>query len=399
MAESQTVLTRSVIADSRQKFCCPIFGEPQSFVHNKLPTYKCVLKCCFEEQYNLSIESNNKFVSFSNVALTVANKIKLLYDKASIPSLSKCRIVTLINSYYGCYTKIRKSYKRDKYKELFKSRLDEFKAKAKSLFDCATCKCTMSLNCTCNKAPNICQCDIIIDCSCEKEKKIPVLELRFMYLQRNYRMGKIGPLDTTVTKKLTLKAQRKDCELNRVLSVRTKDESQKILQDDSSKTDSDSFTEDECEYDEFKPCSLNTTKQWQMRVKLGATALNSDRLGVSDRATALIASSVLQDFGIITETDPSSVIDKSKIRRGKSHVRKAMISEFKPPEESWGLYFDGRRDDTFCIEKVNHKQFRRTIKEEHYSLVEEPGSVYIGHVSPSSSSATDIAPQYYHLFK
>lgn len=60
----------------------------------------------------------------------------------------------------------------------------------------------------------------------------------------------------------------------------------------------------------------------------------ADCLEVSDRATALTASSVLQDFGITTETDPSSVIDKSKIIRGKSLVRKAMISEFKSPEEN-----------------------------------------------------------------
>lgn len=30
-------------------------------------------------------------------------------------------------------------------------------------------------------------------------------------------------------------------------------------------------------------------------------------------------------------------------------------------------------------------------KEEHYSLIQEPGSLYIGHVSPSSGSSNDIA--------
>lgn len=44
-----------------------------------------------------------------------------------------------------------------------------------------------------------------------------------------------------------------------------------------------------------------------------------------------------------------------------------------------------------CIEKASGKHFRRTLKEEHYSLIQEPGSIYIGHVSPSSSSATNIA--------
>lgn len=92
MAELQTVFIRSVIADSRQKFCCLIFDEPWSFIQNKLLTYECVVKCCFEEQYNLSFVSNNKFVSFYNVV----NQIKLLYNKVSILSLSKSSSIIIM---------------------------------------------------------------------------------------------------------------------------------------------------------------------------------------------------------------------------------------------------------------------------------------------------------------
>ena len=59
----------------------------------------------------------------------------------------------------------------------------------------------------------------------------------------------------------------------------------------------------------------------QMRSKLTSTALVSDRFGVSDRATAAIASSVLHDLGMICEKDSSLVIDKSKIRREKQKTR------------------------------------------------------------------------------
>ncbi|CAH0564432.1 unnamed protein product [Brassicogethes aeneus] len=51
---------------------------------------------------------------------------------------------------------------------------------------------------------------------------------------------------------------------------------------------------------------------------------------------------------------------------------------------------DGRKDDTIFVEKLNAKQFRRSQKEEHYSLIQEPGSTYIGHVSTSSSSSNNI---------
>lgn len=55
------------------------------------------------------------------------------------------------------------------------------------------------------------------------------------------------------------------------------------------------------------------------------------------------------------------------------------------------LYFDGRKDGTLIIEKLKSKQFRRTKKEEHYSILQEPGSAFVGHVSPSSGSAENIA--------
>lgn len=57
-----------------------------------------------------------------------------------------------------------------------------------------------------------------------------------------------------------------------------------------------------------------------MRISLKATALTSDRYGVSDRATAAIASSILQDIGLITESDTSHVVDKSKVRREKAMI-------------------------------------------------------------------------------
>ncbi|KAJ8885203.1 hypothetical protein PR048_011399 [Dryococelus australis] len=61
-----------------------------------------------------------------------------------------------------------------------------------------------------------------------------------------------------------------------------------------------------------------------------------------------------------------------------------------PNEDICGIYFDDRKDDTMFVEKVNAKHFRRNRKEEHYYLIQEPGSTYTGHLSPFSSSSTDI---------
>ena len=58
----------------------------------------------------------------------------------------------------------------------------------------------------------------------------------------------------------------------------------------------------------------------------------------------------------------------------------------------WGLYFDGKKDHTFVIEK-NKKTgtlHRRKVFEQHISMVKEMGSEYMCHISPESSDANII---------
>lgn len=187
---------------TRSEFECPLFGPPKDLPVSKLPTYEDVLRCCFHEHYNIALETN-KTVSFSQVANIVAPKVKALYDTASIPTVTTYRIVQLISSYHDSYRKLMKSFKRDKEKETFKKKVAEFKTKALLLFDMAACKCKMTYSCSCQKVPEVCECEcpISISCECEKAKKIPTLELKFMYFQRNLGKGKIGGVDVKETKK------------------------------------------------------------------------------------------------------------------------------------------------------------------------------------------------------
>lgn len=46
-----------------------------------------------------------------------------------------------------------------------------------------------------------------------------------------------------------------------------------------------------------------------------------DRTGVSNRSAALIATSVLQDHGIITDENKESIIDRHKVTRQRSKSR------------------------------------------------------------------------------
>ena len=150
--------------------------------------------------------------------------------------------------------------------------------------------------------------------------------------------------------------------------------------------------------DPFVPDSqanFQTTKSrstpTQMRLHLPTLAEACDRTGISDRSAAIIVSAVLKDVGIVTQTDSSIIVDRSKIRRERTKTRKTLKRQFvEDASEVRAIYFDGCRDKTLIQEKVGQKFYQKTVVEEHYVLVSEPGSRYFGHVSPTSGSAKEI---------
>lgn len=378
---------------TRQVFDCPIFGTPKDLPTNKLPTGEEIIRCCSKERYNLALQINNKSVSFKQVTSTVTNKVISLYEKASIPTVTDKRIAQLITALHDKYYSLRKSYTRDKNKTTFKKKVDEFKQKCSLLFDVAACKCLIVVECTCKKTPDLCRCKITIDCSCKKSKKIPPIELRFVYSLRVHGKGKIGAVDLRETKKCNKSLERKlrDSHLY-VEDVSKPSCSHSVLnlvetEDDECCVPS---TDNDSDQDYTDPLTCISSKPiWQMRVQLQSTAIISNRYGVSDRATAAIASSVLHDFGVVTDSDSSHVIDKNKIRREKQNVKAELCSK-SDALPLLGLYLDGRKDDTLVIEQAHSKRFRRIIKEEHFSLIQEPGSLYVGHITPNSGSSEDI---------
>ncbi|KAF2886396.1 hypothetical protein ILUMI_19776 [Ignelater luminosus] len=108
------------------------------------------------------------------------------------------------------------------------------------------------------------------------------------------------------------------------------------------------------------------------------------------RATAAIASSVIQDLGMITEEDMSVVIDKSKIRREIQKARKILL-EVESVAVVKAIYFDGRKDNTIVQEKVGAKMYSRVVKEKHISIIHEPDGDYIDHITPMNGTGAEVA--------
>ncbi|KAJ8930679.1 hypothetical protein NQ314_016493 [Rhamnusium bicolor] len=113
-----------------------------------------------------------------------------------------------------------------------------------------------------------------------------------------------------------------------------------------------------------------------------AVARTLDRYGISDRAGAAIISATLQDIGIIIDNDMSNVVDRSKVRRCRTKTRTILNKNPFNFEGCIGISFDGRKDKTLVTEDNR----RKVINEEHISLLKEPGSEYIRHISITSNN-------------
>ncbi|GBM96881.1 hypothetical protein AVEN_44395-1 [Araneus ventricosus] len=138
----------------------------------------------------------------------------------------------------------------------------------------------------------------------------------------------------------------------------------------------------------FLQGSMHRLKVTPVVTKVLAAVRTLDRFGISDRAGAAIVSAVLQDVGIISESNVLNVVDRNKIRRGRTKARTTLLSQVIKDYDhgQFGLYFEGRKDRTLSM-KDNR---RKVIIGEHIRLVKEPGSEYIGHVSVNFRRAKSV---------
>ena len=123
---------------------------------------------------------------------------------------------------------------------------------------------------------------------------------------------------------------------------------------------------------------------------ISALAEACDRTGVSHRAAAFLASSVIQDAGVITKKDATSVIDKNKVQRARKKARTSNLASNNTALHLKSLYFDGRRDQTLSQREIDGRLHQRTVVEEHITLLNEPQSQYVGHFTAASGSSQSI---------
>lgn len=125
---------------TRSKFYCPIFGSLNEFNDFNLPTYEDIMKEYLFKQHLNKIESGFE-PSVSIIANELVDNLTLIWNKPSIPIVSKRRIKQKFRYYHQKYRNLLKPYKERKDKEDYKEKVRKFREDSKKLFDIAACKC------------------------------------------------------------------------------------------------------------------------------------------------------------------------------------------------------------------------------------------------------------------
>ena len=233
-----------------------------------------------------------------------------------------------------------------------------------------------------------------LSCNCPRDLKVPREELKFLFDQRHSRSTFIAGVNKETTNKLQIHPKRKSNEQLRTLKCKQKSSANASLSQHSSNTSEDvrrTKCDDELYINEYFATCSATTKS-QLRQTLPNLAKEAYRNGVLDRAAALLATAVLDDFGLITKEDQSLVIEKNKLHRERSKFRKNLrIEKCHQNEAITNIYFDGRKVKTLTRTRQKEIWCGDIILEEHYVLVVEPSSAYLTHTTPISGKAIDRA--------
>ena len=157
-----------------------------------------------------------------------------------------------------------------------------------------------------------------------------------------------GSIDPVESKRLNKLKKRKIAETSLTAKLfqemATQGENEEVEWSDSSSAESRNENLNTSDYEVSTYNSrqaTNTSKQ--MRVQMPYLTKACHRHGISDQVAATIATATLCDWDIVTPQDFSKVIDRNKIRRVRSQLRRS-FQEHRQDEALSGLYFDGKKN-------------------------------------------------------
>lgn len=219
------------------------------------------------------------------------------------------------------------------------------------------------------------------------DSKVPVKERLFLLDQRSERKMVIGNVDKLETVKIEKRLDRKErdkCRASNVLPilVETVDTSELVETTDLVQP---------AETVEPQVTEPSTSRGKRNLLACPYVARVCDRCGLSVRSAAAVASAVLQDVGLVNDINNTTlVIDKNKIHRALSKSRDSLSNKYDGVLVH-SIYFDGRKDKTLVSETKDGRNYRKEVLEEHISILTEPESLFLGHITPKSGTGKEIS--------
>ena len=162
------------------------------------------MKAFLYERPILKLERKSGKLPLRKIAAEVAQKVKAIWRKGSIPTVSHTLIVQLFLTYHDKkYSSLLKNIKSRGKQENFQSKIKDLVNIAQvTLFGTSACKCTDLDN-----------------RSCDKSRKVPRKERNFLNNRRNKRALFIGELDQRGTARLTKNIKRKETKRQRAIQA------------------------------------------------------------------------------------------------------------------------------------------------------------------------------------
>lgn len=348
------------IKSSQKNTFCGIIGRKRALKLNVLPTNRDVLR-----QY-LCLDGSKPF---SQLVVSVIE----VWRSAEIPTVGDRRVMDCVVGLHKQYRHLKKQYNARNKGETMQQKIKAFATELSKLFDISACKCKES--CLCNVELSENQRRFLIDQRSSRE-------LTFKHLKEN----EIEELLADNVLDETIENISFDDHLEDTMSMNSFDDSAESVAESYDTSDG----ENDPDYEVVAAPKYND-------LNLTPVALVADRFGVSHPATAAIVTATLQMVGLVTDSDQSLVVDEHKVKRSRDKLRNELRDRSAQDQDGMiALYFDGRKDKTLYMERGADLVYRQKCKkEEHVSLIAEPGGNYIGHVSLVKGSAENIEKRIY----
>jgi hypothetical protein len=348
-----------------------IFGQPVQLPERQLPTCADIFRSyCWSQKQS---DSSDECASVSDRINLLAERVKEVYSRASIPTVEFYSVTVHIKRVIEKVNQLEKYPLAKRESSSFQEKVNGFD----KLFDVCTCKCF----------------DAGIHerngCKCPQPLKIPLLEWDFWVDQKTNRRMYIDVVDKETTMKLQnrLKRRRTSSTGDKGTSTRSTVNAA-VLEDILNDAEGCGETDDSFVLEDIEDlCSDDDRVTDQNRLRYPELCKVIDRCKVSNRDTCIIVNAVLKDMQL---SSPRTIIDPAKLRRQRQMWRNKAIEDHQVINVKLTcIGFDGKKDSTL-VEKSDCK---RTIAEEHYTIVSFPDSVYVDHVVPESSKAHDVCKE------